>query len=213
MHKRHLLSSGLRASLCAALATLGALGAPTAAQAQEFPPKKPVTIVVGFAAGGASDAAARLIGKKLGDQLGVSVIIDNKAGAGGNIAHQYVAKSAPTDGSVLLFGSVGPLSIAPHLMKLPYDPVKDLAPITMGVKFPNVLVVNAQVGIKTFADLIAYAKKNPGKLEYASTGAGSASHLAGELLDDMAQIETVHVPYKGGAPALQDLLGRRVALY
>lgn len=169
--------------------------------------------MVGFAAGGAADAAARLIGKKLGDQLGVPVIIDNKPGAGGNIAHQYVAKSAPTDGSVLLFGSVGPLAIAPHLMKLPYDPVKDLAPITMGVNFPNVLVVNASTGIKTFAEFIAYARKNPGKMEYASTGAGSASHLAGELMDDMAKIETVHVPYKGGAPALQDLLGGRVAMY
>jgi tripartite-type tricarboxylate transporter receptor subunit TctC len=205
MNKRHLL----RTAACTGLALLTTCWA----QAQEFPPKKPVTIVVGFAAGGAADAAARLIGKKLGDQIGVPVIIENKPGAGGNIAHQYVAKSAPTDGSVLLFGSVGPLSIAPHLMKLPYDPVKDLAPITMGVNFPNVLVVNAELGIKTFADFIAYAKKNPGKLDYASTGAGSASHLAGELMDDMAKIDTVHVPYKGGAPALQDLLGGRVAMY
>lgn len=205
MNKRHLMRAGALASL-ALFTTLWA-------QAQEFPPKKNVTIVVGFAAGGAADAAARLIGKKLGDQLGVPVIIDNKPGAGGNIAHQYVAKSAPTDGSVLLFGSVGPLAIAPHLMKLPYDPVKDLAPITMGVNFPNVLVVNASTGIKTFAEFIAYARKNPGKMEYASTGPGSASHLAGELMDDMAKIETVHVPYKGGAPALQDLLGGRVAMY
>lgn len=205
MNKRHLL----RTAACTGLVLLTT----SWAQAQEFPPKKPVTIVVGFAAGGAADAAARLIGKKLGDQIGVPVIIENKPGAGGNIAHQYVAKSAPTDGSVLLFGSVGPLAIAPHLMKLPYDPVKDLAPITMGVNFPNLLVVNADLGIKTFADFIAYAKKHPGKLDYASTGAGSASHLAGELMDDMAKIDTVHVPYKGGAPALQDLLGGRVALY
>lgn len=207
MNKRHFL----RATACACAAVAG-LTTPWA-QAQEFPPKKPVTIVVGFAAGGAADAAARIIGKKLGDNLGVPVIIDNKAGAGGNIAHQYMAKSAPTDGSVLLFGSVGPLAIAPHLMKLGYDPVKDLAPITMGVNFPNVLVVNAETKIKTFAEFIAYAKAHPGKLEYASTGAGSASHLAGELMDDMAKIDTVHVPYKGGAPALQDLLGGRVAMY
>lgn len=205
MNKRHLLRTGVGTTL--------ALLAASWAQAQKFPPKKNVTIVVGFAAGGAADAAARLIGKKLGDQLAVPVIIENKPGAGGNIAHQYVAKTAPTDGSVLLFGSVGPLAIAPHLMKLPYDPVKDLAPITMGVNFPNVLVVNADLGIKTFADFIAYARKNPGKLDYASTGAGSASHLAGELMDDMAKIDTVHVPYKGGAPALQDLLGGRVAMY
>ena len=195
---------------CAALA-LCALGFP--AHSQDFPIKKPVTIVVGFAAGGAADAAARIIGKRLGDNIGVPVVIDNRAGAGGNIAHQYMAKSAPADGSVILFGSVGPLSIAPHLMKVGYDPVKDLAPITMGVNFPNVLVVNADLKIKTFAEFIAYAKANPGKLEYASTGAGSASHLAGELLDDMAKIDTVHVPYKGGAPALQDLIGGRVASY
>ena len=207
MNKRHFL----RVSACACAAA--ALLTGPVAQAQDFPLKKPLTIVVGFAAGGAADAAARLIGKKLGDQLGVPVIIDNKAGAGGNIAHQYVAKSAPTDGSVILFGSVGPLAIAPHLMKLPYDPVKDLAPITMGVNFPNVLVVGADTKIKTFAEFLAYAKANPGKLEYASTGAGSASHLAGELMDDMAKIDTVHVPYKGGAPALQDLLGGRVAMY
>lgn len=207
MNKRHFL----RATACACAAVAG-LTTPWA-QAQEFPPKKPVTIVVGFAAGGAADAAARIIGKKLGDNLGVPVIIDNRAGAGGNIAHQYMAKGAPTDGSVLLFGSVGPLAIAPHLMKLGYDPVKDLAPITMGVNFPNVLVVNAETKIKTFAEFIAYAKAHPGKLEYASTGAGSASHLAGELMDDMAKIDTVHVPYKGGAPALQDLLGGRVAMY
>lgn len=180
--------------------------------AQEFPPKKSISVVVGFAAGGATDTAARIIAKKLGENIGANVLVDNRPGAGGNIAHQYTA-NGPTDGSLILFGSVGPLTIAPHMMKLPYDPVKDLAPITMGVNFPNVLVVNAGTGIKTFAEYIAYAKKNPQKLEYASTGPGSASHLAGELLNEMAGIDTVHVPYKGGAPALQDLLGGRVAAY
>ena len=182
------------------------------ASAQEFPPKKTVSMVVGFAAGGAADTAARIIAKKLGENIGANVVVDNKGGAGGNIAHQFAA-NGPTDGSTILFGSVGPLTIAPHMMKLPYDPFKDLAPITMGVNFPNVLVVNSGTGIKTFAEYIAYAKKNPKKLEYASTGPGSASHLAGELLDEMAGIDTVHVPYKGGAPAMQDLLGGRVAAY
>lgn len=204
MNKRHLLAT-------IACAILLALSSPWA-QAQDFPPKKAVTIVVGFAAGGAADAAARIIGKKLGDNLGVPVVIDNKPGAGGNIAHQHVAQGN-ADGSVLLFGSVGPLSVAQHLMKLPYDPVKDLAPITMGVNFPNLLVVNSSTGIKQFGDFIAYAKAHPGKLDYASTGNGSASHLAGELMNDMAKIDTLHVPYKGGAPALQDLLGGRVAMY
>ncbi len=180
--------------------------------AQEFPPKKTVTMVVGFAAGGAADTGARIIAKKLAENIGAAVVIDNRAGAGGNIAHQFAA-TGPADGSVILLGSVGPLAIAPHLMKLPYDPVKDLAPITMGVNFPNVLVVHAGTNIKTFAGFIAYAKKNPGKLDFASTGPGSASHLAGEMLNDMARIDTVHIPYKGGAPALQDLLGGRVAAY
>jgi tripartite-type tricarboxylate transporter receptor subunit TctC len=182
------------------------------AHAQEFPPKKTISMVVGFAAGGAADTAARIIAKKLGENIGANVVVDNRGGAGGNIAHQYAA-NGPTDGSTILFGSVGPLTIAPHMMKLPYDPFKDLAPITMAVNFPNILVVNSGTGIKTFAEYIAYAKKNPKKLEYASTGPGSASHLAGELLDEMAGIDTVHVPYKGGAPALQDLLGGRVAAY
>ncbi|MDZ5456182.1 Bug family tripartite tricarboxylate transporter substrate binding protein [Azohydromonas lata] len=207
MNKRQLLRT---AGTCA-LATLSA-SAWSTAQAQDFPPKKNVTMLVGFAAGGAADTAARIISKKLGENIGVPVVIDNKPGAGGNIAHQFAAQG-PSDGSVILFGSVGPLTIAPHLMKLPYDPFKDLAPITMGVNFPNVLVVHSGLGIKTFADFVAYAKKNPGKLDYASTGPGSASHLGGELLDDMAKIETTHIPYKGGAPALQDLLGGRVSAY
>ncbi|WP_295523311.1 tripartite tricarboxylate transporter substrate binding protein [Limnohabitans sp. Rim8] len=188
----------------------GALGwqAPSAL-AQDFPPKKNISMIVGFVAGGAADTGARIIAKRLGENLGVSVTVENKAGAGGNIAHQLTA-TGPADGSVLLLGSVGPLAIAPHLMKLPYDPVKDLAPLTMAVNFPNVLVVDPGAGIKTFAEFIATARKNPGKLTFASTGPGSASHLAGELLNDMAKLDTVHVPYKGGAAALQDVLGGRV---
>ncbi len=200
-----------RRTLLSLSAALAAAAVPGTAAAQELP-KKPITIVVGFAAGGAADTAARVIAKKLADNTGLTVVIENKPGAGGNIAHQQVA-NGPADGSVLLFGSVGPLAIAPHLMKVGYDPIKDLAPITMGVNFPNVLVVHAGLKIKTFAEFIEFARKNPGKLDYASTGAGSASHLAGELMDDMARIDTVHVPYKGGAPALQDLLGGRVAAY
>jgi tripartite-type tricarboxylate transporter receptor subunit TctC len=189
-----------------------AMGLVSHAQLPDFPPKKSITLVVGFAAGGAADTGARIIAKKLGENIGAPVVIDNRPGAGGNIAHAYTAQG-PADGSVILLGSVGPLTIAPHMMKLTYDPVKDLAPLTMGVNFPNVLVVGAHTGIKSFAEFVAYAKKNPGKLDFASTGPGSASHLAGELLNDMARIDTVHVPYKGGAPALQDMLGGRVASY
>lgn len=180
--------------------------------AQDFPPRKSITLVVGFAPGGAADAAARLIAKKLGEDIGQTVIVDNKAGAGGNIAHQYVA-SGPTDGSMLLFGSVGPLTIAPHVMKVSYDPFKDLAAISGGVNFPNMLVVHKGLGVKTLAEFVALAKRKPGSIDFASTGAGSASHLAGELFNQRAGIDMVHVPYKGGAPALQDLLGERVASY
>lgn len=187
-----------------------ALAAP--AHADDFPPKKPVTLVVGFAAGGSADIAARIIAKRLGENIGQSVVVDNKAGAGGNLAHQQVAAGA-ADGSVLLFGSVGPLTISPHMMKVPYDPLKDLAPVSMGVSFPNVLVVSAGSGIKTLAEWVAAAKKQPGALSYASTGPGSAAHLAGELFNDTAHIDTLHVPYKGGAPALQDVLGGRVPAF
>lgn len=204
MNKRQLL----RATILSAAALCLASRAP----AQDFPPRKTVTLVVGFAAGGAADAAARLIAKKLGEDIGQTVVVDNKAGAGGNIAHQQVA-NGPADGSMLLFGSIGPLTIAPHVMKVSYDPFKDLAAISGGVNFPNVLVVRKGLGVKTLAEFVSLAKKKPGGVDYASTGAGSASHLAGELFEQRAGIQMVHVPYKGGAPALQDLLGDRIASY
>ena len=195
----------------AATIGLGCLSLSVSAQS-DWPKNKTVTLLVAFAPGASTDIVARSLSQKLSELTGGNFIVENKGGAGGNIAHQFAA-NGPSDGSTILFGSVGPLTIAPHMMKVPYDPVKDLSPITMGVNFPNVLVVHANTGIKSFAEYIAYAKKNPNKLDYASTGPGSASHLAGELLDDMAKIDTVHVPYKGGAPAMQDLLGGRVAAY
>lgn len=180
--------------------------------AQEFPPKKTVTMVVGFAAGGSADTAARVIAKKLGENIGQAVVVDNKPGAGGNIAHAAVA-NGPTDGSVILMGSIGPLTIAPHMMKVPYDPFKDLAPLTMGLMFPNILVVPTSLGVKNLKEYVALAKKEPGKLTFASTGNGSASHLQGELFDKVAGIDVVHVPYKGGNPAMIDLLAGRVSAY
>lgn len=194
-------------ALAAAALTLADAG-----RAQDFPPKKPVTLVVGFAAGGAADAAARLIAKKLGENIGQPVVVDNKGGAGGNIAHQFVANAVP-DGTVLLLGSVGPLTIAPHLMKLTYDPFKDLAAVSGGVNFPNVLVVHQDAGARTLAEFVQLSRRKPGSVDFASTGAGSASHLAGELFNQRAGIDMTHVPYKGGAPALQDLLGGRITSY
>jgi len=198
LHRRHLVIA----------ATLLAAGS---ACAQDLP-KKPLTIVVGFEAGGAADHAARIVAKRLAENLGTTVVVDNKPGAGGNIAHELVAR-APADGSVVLLGSVGPLAIAPHLTKLRYDPEKDLAPLTMGMNFPNVLVVPPTLGVKTFAEFIALAKKSPGKLNYGSTGVGSASHLAGELFNAMGGVEIVHIPFKGGAPAMTELLAGRISAY
>lgn len=204
MNKRHWLR----------VAVLGACGLLLAGAGwtQDFPPQKAVTLMVGFAPGGAADAAARLIAKKLGENVGQTVVVENKAGAGGNIAHQLTA-NGPADGSLLLFGSIGPLTIAPHMMKLPYDPFKDLAPVSGGVHFPNVLVVNSNSGIKTLADFIAQAGKEPKSVSFASTGSGSASHLTGELFAQRANVDLLHVPYRGGAPAMQDLLAGRFTGY
>ncbi|BDW10973.1 MFS transporter [Polynucleobacter sp. SHI8] len=182
------------------------------ANSQEFPPKKTVTMYVGFAAGGGADTSARIIAKKLGENIGQNVVVENRPGTGGNIVHGTVA-TGPTDGSVILLGSIGPLSIAPYLMKLNYDPVKDLAPLTMGVAFPNILVVPTDSSIKSLKDFVDQAKKDPGKITFASTGNGSASHLQGELFNSLAGIDTTHVPYKGGSPALVDVLGGRVNSY
>ncbi len=139
MNKRYLLGT-------IALAVSSML-VPGIASAQDFPPKRPVTLFVGFAAGGAADAAARLIAKKLTENIGQNVVVENKAGAGGNIVHQQVANGV-ADGSVILLGSIGPMTIAPHMMKVGYDPFKDLAPISGGVNFPNMLVVNKESDIK-----------------------------------------------------------------
>lgn len=193
------------------LAGACALALMASAAAQELP-NKTLTIVVGFAAGGAADHAARVVAKKLAENLGQNVVVDNKAGAGGNIAHQQVANAEP-DGSTILLGSIGPLAIAPHLMKVGYDPQKDLAPLTMGMNFPNVLVVPPSLGVKTLAEFIALAKKQPGALNYGSTGAGSASHLAGELFNQLAGVDIVHIPFKGGAPAMTELLAGRISAY
>jgi tripartite-type tricarboxylate transporter receptor subunit TctC len=204
----------IRSRVFAGLCTAGFIAALACApvSAQEFPKDKPISLMVGFAAGGGTDTAARIIAKKLSENLGLSVVVENKPGAGGNIAHQLTANAKP-DGTAILLGSIGPLSIAPHLMKLPYDPAKDLAPITMGVNFPNVLVVNPTLKVKTLSEYIALAKAKPGDLDYASTGVGSASHMAGELFNQRAGVDILHVPYKGGNPALVDVVGGRVGAY
>ena len=179
---------------------------------QNFP-NRPVTLTVGFAPGGGADTAARLIAQKLGENVGVPVVVENKAGAGGNIAAQHIA-TAPPDGYTIHLTSVGPMSVAPHVVKnLSYDPKRDIAPITMGVVFPNVFVVPSGVPAKTLAEFVAMAKQRPGKLTYGSSGVGGAGHLAGELFKERAGIDVLHVPYKGGGPAMTDLLGGRLDMY
>ncbi len=180
--------------------------------AQDFPQGKPITIVVGFVAGGGTDTASRIIAKQVSENLGQPVVVENRSGAGGTIATQFVANAKP-DGATLLLGTIGPMAVAPHMMKLGYEPLTDFAPITMGVNFPNVLVVSPSLNINTFEQFIAMAKADPGKLTYASTGVGSAAHLAGELLNQRAGVEIVHVPYKGGSAAMVDLLGGRLSAY
>jgi tripartite-type tricarboxylate transporter receptor subunit TctC len=175
-------------------------------------PNKPITTVVGFAPGGGTDTVSRIVAKTLGDQLGQQVLTDNPAGAGGNIATDFVVR-APADGYTLYLANVGAIAVNPHLLPLQYDPLKDLAPITMAVIFPNLVVVQPTVPANNLAEFIKLAKANPGKYTYGSSGIGGAGHLAGELLKMMAQIDITHVPFKGGGPAMQAMLGGQIDSY
>jgi tripartite-type tricarboxylate transporter receptor subunit TctC len=175
-------------------------------------PNKPVTIVVGFEPGGGTDTTARIMQGPLGESLGQQVVVENRAGAGGNIAVDHVAKSAP-DGYTIVLANVGALAVNPHILKTPYDPLKDLAPISMAAEFANVLVVQPSLGANSLAELVKLAKEKPGTITYASSGIGGAGHLSGELLKRMANIDLVHVPYKGGGPAMQGFLGGEVATF
>ena len=195
------------------LLAIAALSLATAAGAQSGFPSRAVTLTVGFAPGGGTDTVARIVAKKLSENIGQPVVVDNRAGAGGNIAAQHIATATP-DGYTIHLTSVGPMTVAPAMQKnLPYDPKKDIAPITMGVIFPNVFVVHPGVPAKNLAEFVALAKAKPGELTYASAGIGGAGHLAGELFKQAAGIDMIHVPYKGGGPAMTDLLGGRVAMY
>ena len=189
------------ASLCAC--AHGALG-------QSAYPSRAVTTLVGFAPGGGTDIVARIVARKLPQFLGQPVVVENRAGAGGNIATDAVAKAAP-DGYTLLLATVGSLAVAPHMEpRLPYNPQRDLAPISMAVVFANVLVVHPSLPATTVAEYVRVAASRPGGLPYATSGIGGAGHLAGELLKLMAKTELVHVPYKGGGPAMSDLVGGQV---
>jgi len=191
-------------------AFLSVTAATTATTAFAAYPEKPVTMVVPFPPGGSTDAIARVISQKLQEKLGGSWVIDNKAGATGTIGATFV-KRAPADGYTLFVSSLGPFVIAPHLIKgVQYDALKDFDPITVLVQAPNVLVVPANSPVKSVADLMANLKKTPGKMSFASSGNGSSDHLSAELFWQQTGTQGLHIPYKGGGPAINDLLGNQV---
>ena len=185
--------------------------ATTGASAQPYP-SKPITLVIGYTPGAVSDLAARTLSDGLNQAWGQPVIVDNRPGSGSNIAAGYVAR-APADGYTLMVGTDATLTSNVFLYKhTPFDPVKDFAPIINAGANIICLAVNAELPIKTVADLIAYAKKNPGKLSYGTSGIGSPHHLSGELLHQKAGIEITHIPYKGGGAAVNDLLGGHIGM-
>jgi len=193
------------------IAVLALLFASAGASAQSYP-NKPIRLVVPYPAGGPLDIMARAIGQKLTEAWKQPVVVDNRAGAGGNIGADFVAKSAP-DGYTLLMGAVATHAINPSLYsKIPYDPVKDFAPVALVAQVPNILVVNPALPAKTVQELIDLARAKPGYLNFASGSTGSTGHLAGELFNTMAGVKMVHIPYKGAAPATADLLGGQVQL-
>jgi tripartite-type tricarboxylate transporter receptor subunit TctC len=200
--------SRYRRSLLGGLAAIALMGLPIIAHAQTYP-TRPVRVVVAFTAGGTTDILARSVGQQLSERLKQPFVIDNKPGAGGNIGTEFVVRSAP-DGYTLIVDSVGPIAVNPTLYKgLTYDPLTDLVPIVKIADVPNVLVIHPSLGVRHFEGFIAYAKANPGKLNYSSTGIGTSSHLSGYMLCKRVGIDATHVPYKG-ADALNDLLVGRV---
>lgn len=191
---------------------LGAAVLPGALQAQTGFPDRPLKIVVPYPPGGTTDLLARAIAPRLGERLGQTVVIENKAGAGGVIGAQQVQKS-PADGHTLVFATIASHGIIPALQKPPpYDPVKDFAPITLVAGTPNVLLANPALPVKNLAELLALAKAKPGTINFGSTSQGGSPHMSGELMKLMAGIDMVHVPYKGGGPMLIDLMGGQIQI-
>ncbi|TMH52694.1 MAG: tripartite tricarboxylate transporter substrate binding protein [Betaproteobacteria bacterium] len=191
------------------IAIAAALGMAANAAAQGYP-SRPITLVVGFAPGGGTDTVARVMQKKLGEYLGQTIVVENRAGAGGIIAADLVSKAAP-DGYTILLATIAALAVAPHLnSKLPYNPLRDFAPISMATVSGNVLVVHPSLPAKTIAEYVKEANSRPGGLPYGTSGIGSAGNLAGELFRLTAKANLIHVPYKGGGPAMSDLLGAQI---
>ena len=201
-------TSSLMKALCAAAAVAASLIVPLSASAQAYP-DKPVRMILPFPPGGVTDILARALAEKLAPRLGQPVVVENKPGAGTVLASDLVAR-APADGYTVLLAASS-LGTAPMLYeKVSYDAIKSFTPITQVASVVHVLVVNPQLPFKSVADLLNYAKQNPGKLNYASTGTGTSTHLEGELLKSMGKVDLVHIPYKGSGPALTDVVGGQV---
>jgi tripartite-type tricarboxylate transporter receptor subunit TctC len=198
-----------RIGAAAAILAAGLAAAP--GSAQDYP-VKPVRIVVGFPPGGATDLVARLLTPKLTEAFRQQIIVDNRAGANGVIGTEIAAK-APPDGYTVHLGTLAALVISPSIGKVPYDPFKDFTPIGRVVSLQNIFIVHPTLPARTMKELIALAKAKPGKLNYASSGTGSTGHLSGELFKSMAGVDMVHVPYKGGGPALTDLIAGHVEIF
>jgi tripartite-type tricarboxylate transporter receptor subunit TctC len=187
--------------------------AASAGQAQGSYPERPLTLVVPYPAGGVADTIARPLAQELGKRLGQPVVIDNRAGANGNIGSAFVARQQPADGYTILLGSTSTLAVNPHLYKSTgYDPARDLQPLTLTHQMPNVLVVGAGTPYKSVAEVVAAAKAQPGKLVYGSAGNGNTMHLAGVVFQEKTGSQLLHVPYKGGPPALNDVLGGQIPM-
>jgi tripartite-type tricarboxylate transporter receptor subunit TctC len=200
-----------RAALMVAAAAVSALGFGTSARAQEFP-ERPITLVIPFAAGGSTDVVGRIIGQKMSESLGQQVVVENVAGAGGNLGADRVARADP-DGYTILMGTVATHALNPLILKTkPYDPEKDFAPVSLLVVVPNVLVVNPELPVNNVQELIALLKEKPDEYSYASSGNGTPLHLSGELFKSMAGVSMQHIPYKGAGPALNDVIANQVPI-
>ncbi len=198
----------MRRSMALAFAVVMSLA--VTAQAQTAWPAKPIKILVGYAAGGSTDVTARIIAQALSERLGQPVLVENRAGAGGNIAAEAAAKADP-DGYTLLMATSSTFATNPALYKsLPFDVQADFAPVTVTAFIPNLMVVNPAVPASNLADFIAYAKANPGQLNYGSAGNGTSQHISGALFSSLAGVQMAHIAYRGGAPAVNDLLGGQI---
>jgi tripartite-type tricarboxylate transporter receptor subunit TctC len=198
----------MKTAVAAALAVFVLVLAPAAAQDY---PARPIRVLVPAQPGGIGDILPRIMAQKLAETGSATVVVENRTGGAGVVAAEAVANAAP-DGYLLFLGNQGILAIRPQLAKLSFDPIKDFAPIVLLVTVPNILVVHPSVPARTLPELIAYAKANPGKLSYASQGVGASGHIAGELLKQAAGIDITHVPYRGAAPAAQDLAAGHVSM-